>query len=128
MHTIRLRRPWLRSVDSQPPPDKVDVPDTLPPAAGGGAVVTYRRAFNRPTGLTPNDSVCLSIAHFTADSIEIRINDTLIYQSDRTEPIRLDMTAALRPSNQLAITLTAGECPTTVLDGAVTLEIESIDP
>ncbi|PAY19672.1 hypothetical protein CKO51_10085 [Rhodopirellula sp. SM50] len=118
----------MRSADPQSPPDKVDVPDTAPLVVTGGGRVTYRRVFNRPTGLTPTDVVWLSIPQYAADSVEVRINDTLIYQSDRTKPIRLDMTAALRPSNQLAITLTAGKCPTTVLDGAVTLEIESIDP
>ncbi|QDV46985.1 hypothetical protein Enr13x_68940 [Stieleria neptunia] len=127
MHTIRLRRPWLRSIDPQSPPDKVDVPDTAPLAATGGDRVTYRRAFNRPTGLTPTDGVWLSISHYAADAIEVRINDTLISRSTAGEPIRVNITADLQTSNQLAITLKSSESSPAALDGAVTLEIESVD-
>ena len=127
MHTIRLRRPWLRSVDPQSPPDKVDVPDTAPPAVTGGDRVTYRRVFNRPTGLTPTDLVWLSIPRYAADSIEVRINDTPIGRSTAGEPIRVDITADLQASNQLAITLNPSESSPAALDGLVTLEIESLD-
>ncbi|WP_182868977.1 hypothetical protein [Stieleria mannarensis] len=129
MHTIRLRRPWLRSLDPHSPPQKVDVPDTQPPTTTDGSVISYRRAFNRPTGLTPADVVWLSLPHHTAESIEIRINDALVHQSvhpsKATGPIRIDITASLQSANQLVITLTTGRTSPAALDAPVTLEIES---
>ncbi|QDV88085.1 hypothetical protein [Planctomycetes bacterium TBK1r] len=125
MHTIRLRRPWLRSADPLSPPDKVDVPDTTPLAVTGGDRVTYRRVFNRPTGLTPTDVVWLSIPQYAADSIEVRINDTLIVRSTTGDPIRVDITAQLQTSNQLAVTLKPSGSSPAALDGQVTLQIES---
>lgn len=103
----------------------MDVPDTAPVAVTGGGQVTYRRVFNRPTGLTPTELVWLSIPHYAADSIEVRINDTLIGRSTAGDPIRVDITADLQTSNQLAVTLKPSVSGPAALDGLVTLQIES---
>ncbi|QEG02500.1 hypothetical protein Mal15_66210 [Stieleria maiorica] len=112
------------------------MPDTAPATAPEGSVISYRRVFNRPTGLTPADVVWLSLPHHTAESIEIRINDALVHQSvhqsvqqsKTTAPIRIDITARLQPANQLVITLTTGRTFPATLDAPVTLEIESDAP
>lgn len=122
MHTIRLRRPWLRSVDGGSVADKVDVPDDAPIDA---ARVTYRRTFNRPTGLTTEDRVWLSIRRFTARSARVVLNERPIHQTRSHEPIRLEITTNLLAGNRLQIHLDADDDRPPALDGAVSLEIES---
>ena len=125
MHTIRLRRPWLRSIGDQELPTKVDVPDADRSADGGDSFVTYRRAFNRPSGLGPDDRVWLAIARFGDCSIRVLLNDTSIFHGDAPQPLRIDVTRHLDHTNQLTIQLTAESPLNAVLDGEVTLQIES---
>ena len=125
VHTIRLRRPWLRSVGDQEPPTKVDVPDADLSAERCDSFVTYRRAFNRPSGLEPNDRVWLSIAKYTDCSIRVLLNDVSIFQGDTPQPLRIDITPHLGNTNQLVIQRTAEHQLNAVLDGEVTLQIES---
>lgn len=124
MHTIRLRRPWLRFSNLDATPDRVDVPDDSPLACGGGTV-TYRRAFNRPTGLATHDRIWLSIEHFSGDSIRVLLNDTPIDQDVTGDSILVDLTSYLEPTNQLSVQLEGSADVTAALDGAVSLQIES---
>lgn len=135
MHTIRLRRPWLRTLDDQGTPDRVDVPDNrsgINPGAGPGAGhgaghddasnLTYRRVFNRPTGLQSGDKLWLAIESFRARQIGVLLNDKSIFLSDVADPIRIEITSHLKHSNQLVIQLLGSDA---CLSGAVTLQIET---
>ena len=125
MHTIRLRRPWKRFIDHSGDPDNVDVPDQTPLSAQPGTTLTYRRAFNRPTGLSPSDKVWLSVVQKAASSIQIVFNESIVFESETSNPIRVNISDQLQPSNQIAIRLTScGESPA-LLDGQVALEIET---
>lgn len=122
MHTIRLRRPWLRSVEGQTGSGKVDVPDVRS-VPGAGKPVTYRRSFNQPTGLESHERVDLVIDRFSGASICVSLNGERIDAGDATFPLRIDVTARLEHSNRLEVQLEPGADGKAVLDGAVTLQI-----
>lgn len=128
MHTIRLRRPWSRQLDGQPTADKVDVPDDRPVPVSAGRRVTYRRSFNRPTGLAADDRVWLAIDPCAASAIEILINGISIHQSAADQPIRVDITRHLEPANQLVLQLAGDPAGQAHLAGPVHLQIATAAP
>ena len=101
------------------------MPDEAPLDCSVDNPVTYRRAFNRPTGLAPEDRVWLSIEHFSANSIQVLLNGTPVYQTDTGNSLRLDLTPFLEPTNQLSVQLNASAASLAALDGPVSLQIES---
>ena len=130
VHKIRLRRPWLRTVDEpKQSGDRVDVPDPGHLELREGSRLIYRRAFNRPTGLEIGDKVWLSIDSYSGRSIRVLLNDQSVFQSDTREPIRIDLTTDLEAANRLEIRLAGSmeEDTQTIsagLDGEVSLQIE----
>lgn len=127
MHTIRLRRPWMRSIPGQPTPEKVDVPDDSSVTVDAGTVVQYQRSFNRPTGLGPDDTIWILIESYRAQSIEVRLNDHPLDQTEHTADgsVRVNVTNHLAPSNRLELQLTADAIQPGLLDGLVSLQIDS---
>ena len=132
MHTIRLRRPWLRTIDDLNQPDRVDVPDVGRVPLREGSILIYRRTFNRPTGLEIGDKVWLSIESYSAGSIRVLLNEQSVFQADTAQPVRVDLASRLEPSNQLEIQLAGSSVMTEAvmteagLDGEVSLQIESL--
>jgi hypothetical protein len=120
----------LRTIDDPAQPAaRVDVPDGDRVPLAEGARLTYRRAFNRPTGLESGDKVWLSIESYAARSICVSLNDQSVYQTDTAQSIRIDLTARLESSNQLEIQLAGKALGESVrveagLDGEVSLQIE----
>ncbi|MCO8123949.1 hypothetical protein NHH03_19550 [Stieleria sp. TO1_6] len=127
MHRIRLRRPWTRTVGDQPPTEKIDVPDADPATVQAGTSVCYRRAFNRPTGLTPDTTLWLSIGIPTGDSLRVSLNGHTIQALtaiQTAQPIQLDLTAKLLGSNELVIELESEQAALCGLTADVALLIE----
>jgi hypothetical protein len=108
----------------------VDVPDLSQLELREGSKLTYRRAFNRPTGLEIGDKVWLSIDSYSGGSIVVLLNDQSVFQSDTHEPIRIDLTTGLEAANRLEIQLAGSvaedaQVISARLDGDVSLQIES---
>ncbi|MCA9137598.1 MAG: hypothetical protein KDB00_12590 [Planctomycetales bacterium] len=87
--------------------------------------VTYRRTFNRPTGLGTGDRVWLLIDQFSGDSIKVMINDIQIHAAEGTHLARVELTSHLEPTNRLVVGLSGSPASPAVLSGAVSLQIES---
>lgn len=124
MHTIRLKRPWLRErqVDGQESSaQRVDAPDDSPLLDGVG-VTTYRRKFNRPTGLDQGDEVFLSIESWTGGSMEVRLNGEELPAVGSA--INVGVMSLLQPHNELVVRITdAGETQGRIT-GEVALRIQ----
>lgn len=139
-HTIRLRRPWHRSI-ADTEPVKVDVPDVhaadvdtpgKEPATPDGSVpVCYRRSFNCPTGLTEMDDVHLMITGYSGMRAKVILNNELLHTgelADATFPIFVDLRKSLQPSNQLVIEILGSPGQAAILSGEVNLRIQSDSP
>jgi hypothetical protein len=99
-HVIRLREPWIR----EPHPQGM----------------RFRRRFNCPTGLGPQDKVWLAI-EATAHSGSARCNSSEPFSLAAGQPMQFDITAALALHNEICIELGGADCNL----GAVHLEIRS---
>lgn len=102
-HTIRLHAAWKRMVDSGDSSSVAEVTVvSLPDVAlrtTSGLAVTYRRTFNRPTGLSSTDSVSfLSDLLPIADSIWFNDHQVAI----PSQPI-LELGDRLRAHNELVL-------------------------
>lgn len=145
MHSIRLRRPWLRSRKGQTQPDRVDVPDQDPVLLAAGDTLTYQRSFNRPTGLDAASTVSLVIEGYLGDSMDISLNDETFTRvagsgqsaspgqsasrgestgtSEPTGPLKIDIGADLQATNRLALRIKADSSGNARLVGGVSLQI-----
>ena len=99
MHTIRLREPW--TVESQ-----------------SGCVI-YRRYFNRPTGLTPDDVVCLVIEQLV-DEAKVSFNSQSLACGG---PTSWDITHWLLLRNAVEVSIASEAVPARRAFGEVRLEI-----
>lgn len=139
MHTIRLRRPWLRRTADSNPPRTVDIPEAAPPngrasPTDSGATdsgidndspVTYQRSFNCPTGLQPGDSVWLLIEGAGASQATVTLNESTCYEGPATSILRIELTPHLQSSNQVTIRLESATHSRITIGGGVSLQIES---
>ncbi len=123
MHTIRLRGPWQKVEGSDSTATRVTVPETQH-GDGLGESATYKRNFNRPTGLTGQDRVSITISDWEGKLEQIAINDNVIEHDDK-RPLRAEITPHLELHNVLAITLAGGTDSPARLSGEVTLQIET---
>ncbi|QDV66540.1 hypothetical protein Poly24_02270 [Rosistilla carotiformis] len=128
-HTIRLRGPWkltpLEAPNAQPLPGQIGQSwDRF--IEGYAGPVLYVRHFNRPTGLSTEDRVELAITDCVGTA-HVSLNETPLanFAAEQT-PFRIDITAHLQLSNQLAIEIIppALPCPAGIT-GDVQLEIHS---
>lgn len=122
MHIIRLRRPWLKSFEDETSEARVDVPDTSEPNDTQGRQVIYRRTFNRPSGLELSSRVYLRVAGWHGALESARVNETVLPTG--ADHLDAEVTALLRPHNQVVITLSSQPGQTARLSGEVTLAID----
>ena len=99
MHTIRLGSPW-------------DVA-----AVAGGT--RHTRKFGRPRTLDAHERVWLVCAHLPAGG-EVQVNNTAVGKPDAPGPFAADVTALLRPRNEVFFFIES-DLPL----GAVVLEIRT---
>ncbi|WP_149497998.1 hypothetical protein [Roseiconus lacunae] len=133
-HRIRLRRPWLRVSVPGSTAERVDVPDPATDYDSPPTQVRYNRNFNCPTGLTDQASVRLQITSLQADHAVIRLNESMIWESDSgthqvSAPIEVEIQTYLRTANRLEVELNrspdkSGRPQNLTIDGEVTLLIE----
>lgn len=109
VHRIRLRHPW--SCESQ--------------AEG----VLWRRRFNRPTGLGPNDRVFVVLEGGGQGVLGLN-EESLGRLGGCDEPQAFEVTDRLRPSNELALLLETAARPSetspSVPPGEIRLEIREL--
>ena len=125
MHTIRLRKPWQRTVGDVT--ETVEVPDhsqTGPDHKTIETEVVYKRKFNLPTGLSETMPVYLRITDWRADQIVIRHNDAVIPTTTSARPLRVELTKSLTLHNEVTITLTGAAADGPQLIGDVSIEID----
>lgn len=123
MHLIRLRRPWQKIVGPASEPATIDVPELdEKPAANELAAATYRRSFNKPTGLEPSSRVHLRVAGWQGLLESAELNDARL-PADETR-IDADITGLLRPQNQITIRLIGRPGQAARLSGEVALAID----
>ena len=129
MHKIRLKKPWEKTTNLATTSVRVQVPEQPPGVAPlnresptAVETATYRRRFNRPTGLLPTTKVWLNISEFAGRLERLSVNhqEFLGLQS----PVELEVHAALVDHNELLITLSATDETQPRLSGDVWLAIE----
>jgi hypothetical protein len=81
-HSIRLRDPWQ-----------------CEPLEGGG--LRWTRVFHRPTGLEPDDSLCLVICDLPAET-QVTVNGHA-FKNEGQSPTQLDVTPILAADNRIEI-------------------------
>lgn len=123
MHTIRLRRPWLRTASEGEQAIKVDVPDRTPAESDNRSIVRYERSFHRPTGLEDHENVWLTIESYSGGSIRVLLNESTLSDSAMESPVELAVTSHLRPTNRLLIEIQPTSSEPARIDGDVALRI-----
>ena len=139
-HKIKLRGPWqIEALESStgplPPPTETAVPGDWGSALGlhfrGSA--RYTRRFGLPTNLEPGERVSLVVGRVDY-AAAVKLNGELLgWQSFIDEEWQYDVTAKLKPRNDLALVVTQHGDETRPgrenlpggLIGEVRLEIES---
>lgn len=130
-HRIRLRGPWeceplvsLRPGEALPPPRRM----TMPCRWGEGGLgefagrVRFRRRFGYPGRLDPEERVWLTFAGVSG-AAEVWLNGQFLgRQPDHAGPFAYEVTALLRPRNELVVVVEA-TTPAGGLWGEVALEI-----
>ena len=119
MHRIRLRRPWTKTQGDQIAL-KSDVPDVG--KNEDADEINYLRSFNSPTGLSDQCKVFLAISGWRGTIKAALLNETML-PTDQP-PLRIEITATLKPSNQIQIQIIRNSKEAPSLSGEVQLEIE----
>ncbi|SMP50038.1 hypothetical protein SAMN06265222_10331 [Neorhodopirellula lusitana] len=86
-HRIRLRHPWTQQPHSESGAD-----------SDAKKQITFTRRFNRPTGLTANDSVELEVNAQQGTVDSIRLNATTLTSLDSTKQVPAKTADNLNPS------------------------------
>jgi hypothetical protein len=111
MHSIRLRGPWELYLPGKGEPRRIEMPatwQTLLALAGDTPLPSparLRRRFGQPTGLTPSDQLHLVIES-SAAACQIELNGQPLGSiAPSQQSSSFDITALLRPRNELLILL-----------------------
>lgn len=131
VHQIRLKGPWdvlAPNADHQNF-ERQSMPQSWRALFGDSAgEATFRRGFNRPTGLGAKDQVLIIIPKNAGEVSEFQINQTIIAPTSR-DGSEFEITAQLEGFNQLQLRLKFDPQATPELPGGlwdtVTLEIRS---
>jgi hypothetical protein len=124
MHEIRLRKPWIKTVDDSSTGFRVDVPEL----AGfdlerSVEVARYDRNFNRPSGLD-DSRVYLRITGWQGTLTSLILNQTSVPLDAEWTQIDLEIASLLESHNQLSVTLRGTPAQPPRLSGEVTLAID----
>lgn len=125
-HTIRLHSAWKRMDDWGPAGDQqreasVSLPDASV-VSSTASFVTYRRCFNRPTGLTGGDSICL-LCGLLPIAAAIRFNGSAITIPAESS---IEVGDRLLPHNELVIRIAAEQFQAAAVASA-SLQITPVD-
>lgn len=121
MHVMRLRSPWQKLNHRTQTMERVALPDA---SDDGDDHAVYRRRFNQPTGLKPDDVVWMVVQQWSGAIESITINGTVVPPTETQPQCKLDITSALERHNEIEIALVAeGENPPRLI-GPVELWIE----
>jgi hypothetical protein len=130
-HRIRLRGPWeCEPLESNsgfagwPSPSRVTMPCRWHDAglSGFDGRVRFRRRFGYPGRVDEVERVWLTFAG-ASDSADVTLNGVTLGRRERAEkPFEFEVTALLRPRNELVVEVT-GRAPGAGLWGEVALEI-----
>lgn len=129
MHSIRLRKPWQRTIAGVT--ESVEVPDETPespsaPSVEAAAEVRYSRKFNTPTGLLPQTRVHLRISGWQGRCSVLMVNGRAFPVDEVVAPCQFDVTDVLSLHNEVAIVLTEFQKTHPRLCGEVVLLIEQV--
>lgn len=129
MHSIRLRKPWQRTMAGvtesvEVPDESTEMPSASPVA--GPTMVTYSRKFNTPTGLSQRTRVHLRISDWQGRWSVLTVNGNAFPVDDVVAPCQFDITDALSLHNELTIQLTECQMAPPSLSGEVVLLIEDL--
>lgn len=121
-HTIRLHAAWKRMDDSGAmTDDQHEIAVSLPDSSiisSNARFATYRRSFNRPTGLNSDDSVCLQ-SDLLPIAASIHFNGSPI---DTPSESSIEIGRLLLPHNEVVVRIAAERFPDASLASA-SLEI-----
>ena len=123
MHTIRLRKQWTRTVDGDPPMEKIDVPDMASFGSDAATSVTYRRTFNQTTGIE-QASVRLRVSQWDGTLFKLALNGCDCTIDLEQTSIDADITDALQKHNELVLVIKPTSDSVAGLSGDVSLAIE----
>jgi hypothetical protein len=123
MHTIRLRRPWCKSIETGGVPLRVDVPElNVETASSEQQTSTYRRSFNIPSGLRDSSRIYLRVDGWEGCLESATLNGSPL--DIGKSKINAEITDLLKPNNQITISLTGSGGQPARLSGEVTLAID----
>jgi hypothetical protein len=140
MHIIRLRGPWRWEVVEQIAPaepaavssGRQHQPADWADILGGSfrGAVRYRRVFHEPTGLEPDQRVWLVVTGVRSHA-KVELDGQLLGEAQGDKPAEFPIAAHLRPTCELAITVTHGDIDNPHpggLVGEVHLAIQTVKP
>ena len=111
-HTIRLHGPWSATpvVSTDQEPSKISVQQDWESVFGNSfaGTVRYKRKFNRPTGLLPNQSVKVVVTNVDFYA-ECFLNDQRLGDLTFGEPAAFEVGATLKDFNRLIIDVRLSE-------------------
>jgi hypothetical protein len=124
MHTIRLRRPWCKSIETGSVPLRVDVPElnVETTTSEEQQTSTYRRSFNTPSGLSDSSRVYLRVDGWEGCLEFATLNGSPLVVGK--SKINAEITDLLKPNNQITISLADRGGQPARLSGEVTLAID----
>lgn len=102
MHRMRLRSPWQVDRGDNAGDQRCDMPDEN--STGSGTHV-YRRKFNQPSGLEPDQKIWLIVHAWNGSIDSIAVNGSKQHADHSSEPLQIEITGQLQRSNQIEITV-----------------------
>jgi hypothetical protein len=132
LHTIRLRRPWEKTAVGADVPQRVDVPEPIPPEPNAAALdrhdagessYHYRRRFNRPTSLDSASSVRLVVTGWSGKLDWLRFNQQPLPVAG--DAIDIEIIDRLQRQNTIELQLTGTAGAPAALSGEVQLHIRA---
>ena len=102
-HVIRLRAAWNRYKGSEE--KRVNLPDKTTVATEGD-LVSYRRSFNAPTGISETTPIAFVVDSWVGDLCLTLDQIALVQKREYLgQPLRIDFAGLLRHHHQAEITL-----------------------
>lgn len=101
---MRLRSPWQAVYGSTGEAIRCDLPDT---ATHDCEAVVYRRSFHRPTGMSDEQRVVLTVQQWEGRLESLKVNQRPFDLSLEGSFVRVDITECLETRNRIELVLRA---------------------
>ncbi|RLS55027.1 MAG: hypothetical protein DWH91_10385 [Planctomycetota bacterium] len=106
LHRIRLQGPWEWTTSASREPQRVKLPDEWGTLPVWNAEVQFIRRFHRPTGITSQDQLYISIPT-RGLVIHLHLNQMRLEIDQSTGLVRANVTRPLNEHNELVVTFSA---------------------